>query len=187
MKTIYKTFWLCLMLVAFSGLNSCSDDYELPDHNLDVEFKYELTCSDVFLKYATPQVTITDGKGYEQTFTIDDDMWTGTDHKTWTQSVHYDSLNVSSTMAVTYLPKVGVTYQDEQDFDNVHYLSCLISVKEDGDGRRNNDTIIPDFPAKADVTASALKTYIEGLGSKTTMRGGSVDLKGEITKIETDK
>ncbi len=186
MKTTYKLFWLGLMLVAFYGLNSCSDDYELPEHNLDVEFKYELTCSAVFLKYATPQVTITDGKGSEHTFTIDDSMWTGTDHKTWTQSVHYDSLNVSSTMAVTYIPKVGVIYQGEHDFDNVHYLSCLISVKEDGDGRRNNYTIIPDFPAKADVTASALKTYIEGLESKTTTRGGSVDLKGEITKIEND-
>lgn len=186
MKKIYKSLWLSLMLVAFLGLNSCSDDYELPEHNLDVEFKYELTCSDVFLKYATPQVTITDGKGYERTFTIDDNMWTGSGHKTWTQSVHYDSLNVSSTMSVTYLPKVGVTYQDELDFDNVHYLSCLISVKEDGDGRRNNYTIIPDFPAKSDVTASALKTYIEGLGSKTTTRGGSVDIKGEITKIEND-
>lgn len=186
MKTLYKTFWLGLMLVASSGLNSCSDDYELPEHNLDVEFKYELTCSEVFLKYATPQVTITDGKGSERTFTIDDNMWTGTGHKTWTQSVHYDSLNVSCTMAVTYLPKVDVTYQDEPDFDNVHYLSCLISIKEDGNGRPNNFTIIPDFPAKADVSASALKTYIEGLGSKTTTRGGSVDIKGEITKIEND-
>ena len=186
MKTSNKIYWFGSIFMAILGFASCSDEYELPEHNLDVEFKYELTCSEVFLKYSTPQVTITDGKGLQQTLTIEDNMWTGSGHKTWTQSVHYDSLNVSSTMAVTYLPKVGVTYQDELDFDNVHYLSCLISVKEDGDGRRNNYTIIPDFPAKSDVTASALKTYIEGLGSKTTTRGGSVDLKGEITKIEND-
>ncbi len=164
---------------------SCSD-IEIPEHNLDVEFRYELTCSEAFLKYATPQVTITDGKGTQQTLTVEDGMWTGFDHKTWTYSVHYDSLNVSNFMAVRYIPKESVTYQDESDFDNVHYLSCLISVKEDGDGRRNNYTIIPDFPAKADVTSSALKTYIEGLSGKTTMRGGSVDIKGEITKIEND-
>ena len=89
-------------------------------------------------------------------------------------------------MAVRYIPKSSVTYQDEQDFDYVHYLSCLISIQEDGDGRRNNYTIVPDFPAKTDVSASALKTYIEGLVNKTTTRGGRVDLNGEITKIEND-
>lgn len=186
MNTFNKLFLFGLMLIAIIGFDSCSDEYELPEHNLDIEFRYELTCSEVFLKYVTPQVTITDGKGVQQILTIEDNMWTGSGHKTWTQSVHYDSLNVSSTMMVKYLPKTGVTYQDEQDFDNVHYLSCLILVQEDGYGRRNNYTIIPDFPAKSNVNASALKTYIESLGNKTTTRGGSVDLKGEITKIEND-
>ena len=183
MKT--TNYYNGLILIACSILASCSQT-DLPDHFLDVEFKYELTCSDVFLKYATPQVTITDGKGYKHTFTIDDNMWTGTEHKTWSQSVHYDSLNVLSTMTVTYLPKNDVIYQDEQDFDNVHYLNCLIIVKEDGIGRRNNYTIIPDFPAKTNVTASSLKTYIEGLSSKTLTRGGRVDAKGEIIIIENN-
>lgn len=174
-----------LLLMATVVFTSCSE-IEIPEHNLDVEFRYELTCSEAFLKYATPQVTITDGKGTQQTLTVEDGMWTGSDHKTWTYSVHYDSLNVSNSMTVRYIPKASVTYQDEPDFDNVHYLSCLILVQEDGDGRRNNYTIIPDFPAKADVSASVLKTYIEGLESKTTTRGGSVDLMGEITKIEND-
>lgn len=180
-----KLYIKSLLLMAVVVFTSCSE-IEIPEHNLDVEFRYELTCSEAFLKYATPQVTITDGKGTQQTLTVEDGMWTGSEHKTWTYSVHYDSLNVSNSMVVRYIPKVSVTYQDESDFDNVHYLSCLISVKEDGDGRRNNYTIIPDFPAKADVTASALKSYIEGLSAKTTTRGGSVDIKGEITKIEND-
>lgn len=186
MKTLNKILGLYIMMIAISGLNSCSDDYELPEHNLDIEFRYELTCSEAFLKYATPQVTITDANGSQITQTIEDNMWTGSGHKTWTQSVHYDSLNVSNTMSVTYLPKPGVTYQDEYDFDNVHYLSCLIIVQEDGEGRRNNYTIIPDFPSKTDVTASTLKKYFDGLINKTTTRGGSVDIKGEITKIEKD-
>lgn len=179
-------FYIKELLLMVTGLFASCSEIEIPEHNLDVEFTYELTCSETFLKYAIPQVTITDGKGTQQTLTIEDNMWTGADHKTWTLSVHYDSLNVSSTMAVKYLPKAGITYQDEPNFDNVHYLSCLILVQEDGDGRRNNYTIIPDFPAKTDITASALKSYIEGLESKTTTRGGSVDLKGEITKIEND-
>lgn len=166
-------------------LASCSE-IEIPEHNLDVEFRYELTCSEAFFKYATPQVTITDGTGTQQTLNIEESMCTGSEHKLWTYSVHYDSLNVSNCMVVRYIPKAGVTYQDEKNFDNVHYLSCLISVKEDGDGRRNNYTIIPEYPAKTDVSASVLKTYIEGLESKTTTRGGSVDSKGEITKIEKD-
>ena len=161
---------------------SCTE-IEIPVHTLDVEFRYELTCSEAFLKYVTPKVTITDGQGTQQTLSVEDAMWEGDSHKTWSFIVHYDSLNVSNTMSVTYLPKAGVSYQDEPDFDNVHYLSCLILVQEDGEGRRNNYTIIPDFPAKVDVTASALKTYIEGLENNTTTRGGSVDLKGEITKI----
>ena len=174
-----------VILVIVGAISSCSE-IEIPEHSLDVEFNYELTCSEAFLKYATPQVTITDGKGVQQTISIEDGMWTGSGHKTWTYSVHYDSLNVSNTMAVRYIPKSSVTYQDEQDFDYVHYLSCLISIQEDGDGRRNNYTIVPDFPAKTDVSASALKTYIEGLVNKTTTRGGRVDLNGEITKIEND-
>lgn len=174
-----------LLLMVAGVLTACSE-IEIPEHNLDVEFRYELTCSEAFLKYAIPQVTITDGKGTQQTLTIEDHMWAGTDHKTWTLSVHYDSLNVSSLMAVKYVPKAGVTYQDEPDFDNVHYLSCLILVQEDGEGRRNNYTIVPDFPAKSNVTASSLRSYIEGLENKTTTRGGSVDQKGEITKIEND-
>lgn len=166
---------------------SCSDtEMTIPEHDLDVEFRYELTCSEAFLKYATPQVTITDVNGTKQILTIDDDMWTGSGHKTWTQSVHYDSLNVSCTMDVTYLPKNDVTYQDEYRFDNVHYLTCMILVREDGKGQRNNYTIIPDFPAKSDVTASALKTYIEGLQTKTVTRGGRVGMDGEITKIENE-
>ena len=47
-----------LLLMASVVFTSCSD-IEIPEHNLDVEFRYELTCSDAFLKYATPQVTIT--------------------------------------------------------------------------------------------------------------------------------
>lgn len=183
MKT--RAYIYGLMVMAAGTLASCSD-IEIPEHKLDVEFKYELTCSADFLRYATPQVTITDGEGRLQTLTIEDNMWTGVEHKTWIQSIHYDSLNVTSTMTVKYLPKVGVTYQDEADFDNVHYLSCLISIQEDGEGRRNNFTIIPDYPAKSDVTASTLRTYIEGLENKETTRGGSVDMKGEITKIEND-
>lgn len=186
MKSLNKRYWLGLTLIAIVGFNSCSDEYELPEHNLDVEFRYELTCSEAFLRYVTPQVTLTDGKGAQQTLTIEDNMWAGSGHKTWAHIVHYDSLNVLSTMAVKYLPKTGVSYQDEKDFDYVHYLSCLISVQEDGDGRRNNYTIIPDFPAKADVTSSSLKIYIEGLESKTTTRGGSVGQNGEILLIEND-
>lgn len=182
-----KTFKKASFIVAIGLLASCSNlEVEIPDHNLDVEFRYELTCSEVFLKYATPQVIITDGNGTERILTIEDNMWTGTNHKTWIQSVHYDSLNVSSSMTVKYLPKAGVTYQDEYDFDNIHYLSCMILVQEDGEGRRNNYTIIPDFPAKTDVTASTLKSYIEGLENKTTMRGGKVGVNGEITKTEND-
>lgn len=183
MKT--RAYIYDLMVMAAGALASCSD-IEIPEHKLDVEFKYELTCSEDFLKYATPQVTITDGRGGQQTLTIEDNMWFGTEHKTWTRTVHYDSLNVSSIMTVKYLPKTGITYHDEVNFDNVHYLSCLISIQEDGEGRRNNFTIIPDYPAKSDVTASALRTYIEELENKETARGGSVDMTGEITKIEND-
>lgn len=180
-----KIYVKTLILMVAGMITSCSE-IEIPEHNLDVEFKYELTCSETFLKYVTPQVTITDTDGLQQTYTIENNMWTGTEHKTWTQSFHYDRLGVSSTMAVKYLPKSNVTYQDEQDFDNIHYLSCMISVKEDQEGRRNNYTIIPDFPAKSNITASVLQTYIEGLGEKITTRGGSVNLNGEITKIEND-
>lgn len=185
MRTISKPLFCGLLLMTVFVIQSCSE-IEIPEHNLDVEFQYELTCSEVFLKYATPQIVITDGNGVKQTLTIEDDMWTGTNHKTWTTSVHYDSLNVSNTMMVKYIPKSGVTYQDETDFDNVHYLSCFILVKEDGEGRRNNYTIVPDYPTSTNVTAGALRLYIEDLSGKTTIRGGNVDENGEITKVETD-
>ena len=82
MNTFNKLFLFGLMLIAIIGFDSCSDEYELPEHNLDIEFRYELTCSEVFLKYVTPQVTITDGKGVQQILTIEDNMWTGSGHKT---------------------------------------------------------------------------------------------------------
>lgn len=185
MRTVLKSLFGGLFLMAIFAMYSCSE-IEIPEHNLDVEFQYELVCSEAFLKYATPQVVVTDGNGTQQTLEIEDDMWEGTGHKTWSISMHYDSLNVSNTMTVKYIPKPEVTYQDEKDFDNVHYLSGFIIVKEDEEGRRNNYTIVPDYPAKANVTASALKLYIENLSGKTTIRGGKVDKNGEITKVETD-
>ena len=114
-------------------------------------------------------------------------MWEGSDHKTWTQTVHYDSLNVSNTATVRYVPKTGVSYQDESDFESVHGLTCLITIKEDGDGRRNNHTIIPETPTqKTAVKADALESFINRLSNSSLTRGGSVDMKGEITKIEND-
>ncbi len=185
MKVLKKNYCHGLLLVVVGIFISCSDS-GLPNHELDVEFSYELTCSDALLKYVTPEVTITDIKGIQKIVTVKDDMWEGSNHKTWKQSIHYDSLNVSNTATVKYIPKTGITYQDEPAFDNVHNLSCLISIKEDGEGRRNNYTIVPYFPAKTNVTANILKTFIEGLSSKMTTRGGNVDSKGEITKIEKD-
>lgn len=179
MKKVMKIFWLAIMGI----LTSCSD-MEIPFHELDVEFRYELTCSEVLLKYVTPEVTITDRDGTRQTFFIENEMWKGDEHKTWTQSVHYDSLNVANSMTVKYIPKTDVTYQNEPEFDNVHNLSCLVTIQEDGDGRRNNYTIVPNFPSKTEVKAEALKAFVGVLSNKTTTRGGKVDLKGEITKIE---
>lgn len=184
MKKIMKTYRYGFLLLATMGILTSCSEMEMPLHELDVEFRYELTCSEALLKYVTPEVTITDRSGTCQTFSIENEMWKGNEHKTWTQSVHYDSLNVSSSMTVKYVPKAGVIYQDELDFDNVHNLSCLVIVQEDGEGRRNNYTIVPDFPSKTDVKAEALKNFIEALSNKLTTRGGKVDLKGEITKME---
>lgn len=186
MKTINIKSICGLLFACLCILSSCSD-FEIPDHKLDIEYKYELTCSESLLKYVTPQVTITDTKGVQRTISIEDNMWTGTNHKTWTQSVHYDSLNVSSTMMVKYIPKAGVTYQDENSFDSFHHLNCLISIQEDGDGRRNNHTIVPDFPSTTPVNADKLEEFIDKLGKRELTRGGSVDFKGEITKIEIEK
>ena len=189
MKTTEKTFWYSLLLMAFGTFVSCSDSDipEIPDHKLDVEFSYELVCSDALLKYVTPEVTFTDAKGAQRTVSVESGMWEGNDHKTWRQTVHYDSLNVSSTATVRYVPKSGVTYQDESDFESVHYLSCLITIKEDGDGRRNDHTIIPETPSyKTTVKADALKEFINRLSDSSITRGGSVDMKGEVTKIETE-
>ena len=180
-----KSYFYGLLIMAMGIYTSCNE-IDIPNHELDVEFKYELTCSEGLLKYVTPEVTITDVTGAKHTLIIENNMWDGNDHKTWTYSVHYDSLNVSNTATVKYIPKAGVNYQDETAFDNVHNLSCFISVKEDGDGRRNNYTIVPDFPSKSNVTADAMKDFINRLSSTSTTRGGSVDMKGEITKIELD-
>ena len=185
MKKFDKKNWCGICLLTISMFFSCSD-YELPEHKLDVEFRYELTCSDVLLRYASPEVTITDVNGMQRTFLIDDNMWDGNEHKKWIQSFHYDSLNVSNTMMVKYIPKAGVEFQDEPAFDSFHNLSCLINVSEDNLGGPDDFTIIPDFPSKVNVSASALKAYIEGLSSKTIIRGGSVDLNGNITRVEND-
>lgn len=175
--------------MAISVLTSCSDSDipEIPEHKLDVDFTYELVCSDALLKYVTPEVTFTDAKGVQRTISIENEMWEGTDHKTWKQTVHYDSLDVSSTATVKYVPRAGVSYQDEPEFESVHNLSCLISIQEDGDGRRNNHTIIPETPSqKTTVTAHALESFIIRLCNSSLTRGGSVDMKGEITKIENE-
>lgn len=189
MKTTGKTYWYGLLLMAIGTLVSCSDSDipEIPEHKLDVEFSYELVCSDALLKYVTPEVTFTDTKGVQQTVKVENSMWEGSDHKTWKQTVHYDSLNVSNTATVKYVPKTGVNYQDESAFESVHDLSCLIYIKEDGDGRRNNHTIIPETPSqKTTVKADALESFINRLSNSSITRGGSVDMKGEITKIEND-
>lgn len=190
MKTIVKTYMYSLLLMAVGVFASCSDSDipEIPDHRLDVEFSYELTCSEALLKYVTPVVTITDAKGTQRTISIESSMWEGGDHKTWKETVRYDSLNVSNTATVKYVPKTGVIYQDESDFESVHNLSCLITIKEDGDGRRNNHTIIPETPSqKVTVKADALENFINKLSNSSITRGGSVDMKGEITKIEIEK
>lgn len=189
MKTTRKIYWYSLLLMALGMLVSCSDSDipEIPDHKLDVEFSYELVCSDALLKYVTPEVTFTDAKGDQRTVSVESGMWEGNDHKTWKQTVQYDSLNVSNTATVRYVPKIGVTYQDESDFESVHDLSCLITIKEDGDGRRNNHTIIPETPSqKTTVKADALRDFINRLSNSSITRGGSVDMQGEITKIEQD-
>ena len=188
MKTTRKNYWYGFLLMALGILTSCySEAPEIPEHKLDVEFSYELVCSDALLKYVTPEVTFTDAKGVKRTVSIESSMWTGGDHKTWTETVHYDSLNVSNTATVKYVPKVGVSYQDESDFESVHDLTCLISVKEDGDGRRNNHTIIPETPSqKITVKADALRDFINRLSNSSITRGGSVDMQGEITKIEQE-
>ena len=188
MKTTGKNYWLCLLFLVLGLLVSCSesDIPEIPEHKLDVEFKYELTCSDDILKYVIPEVTITDVTGAKRTLKIEDGMWEGSGHKTWGYAVHYDSLNVLSTIEVSYIPKSDVKYQDESSFENIHNLSCFISVKEDGDGARNAHTIIPDFPSKVSVSADRLRSFFEELSKKNSIRGGSVDIKGEITKIEKD-
>lgn len=185
MKTIAKKYLYGHIFVAMGVFTSCNE-IEIPNHELDVEFKYELTCSEGLLKYVTPDIIITDATGSKRTLTIENSMWDGNEHKTWTYIVHYDSLNVSNTATVKYIPKAGVAYQDEIAFDNVHNLSCFISVKEDGDGRRNNYTIVPDFPSKTDVKADVLKDFINRLSITSSTRGGSVDLKGEIIKINED-
>lgn len=190
MKTTRKYYWYSLLLMALVTLASCdeSDIPEIPDHKLDVEFSYELVCSDALLKYVTPEVTFTDAKGAQHTVSVESSMWEGNDHKTWKQTVHYDSLNVSNTATVRYVPKAGITYQDESGFESVHDLSCLITIKEDGDGRRNNHTIIPETPSnKTSVKADAIKDFINRLSNSSLTRGGSVDMKGEITKIENIK
>jgi len=187
MKTTRKIYWYGLLFMAFGiVLLSCDSDIpEIPDHKLDVEFSYELVCSDALLKYVTPEVTFTDAKGAQRTVSVESSMWEGSEHKTWKQTVHYDSLNVSNTATVRYVPKAGVNYQDESDFESVHDLSCLISIKEDGDGRRNNHTIIPETPSnKTSVKADALEDFINRLSNSSLTRGGSVDMNGEITKIE---
>lgn len=184
MKT--KTITHGLYAMAASLLASCSE-IEIPEHNLDVEFSYELVCSNVLLKYVTPEVTFTDAKGVQRTVTIESSMWEGNEHKTWKQTIHYDSLNVSNTATVRYVPKAGITYQDESGFESVYNLSCLISIKEDGDGRRNDFTIVPDFPSVTDVSAQSLESFINRLSSTSTTRGGIVSEKGDITKIENTK
>lgn len=190
MNTIGKSYWYCLILMALGALVSCTDSDlpEIPDHSLDVEFSYELTCSDALLKYITPEVTFTDARGTKLSVSIESGMWEGNEHKTWRQSVHYDSLNVSNTATVRYIPKAGITYQDESEFESIHSLSCIISIKEDGDGRRNNNVINPETPSnKTSVKADVLKDFINRLCRSSITRGGSVDMKGEITKIEDEK
>ena len=186
MKTIYIKLLYGVLFACICTLISCSD-FEIPDHRLDIEYKYELTCSESLLKYVKPQVTITDTKGVQTVITIEDNMWTGSNHKTWSQIVHYDSLNVSSTMMVKYIPKSGNVYQDEPSFDSFHHLDCIISIQEDGDGRRNNYTIVPDFTSTTSVNSTKLEEFIIKLGERELTRGGSVDNKGEITKIEIEK
>lgn len=187
MKSNSKFYWCGLGAIALSALLS-SCDSGIPDileHSLDVDFSYELVCSDALLKYVTPEVTFTDAKGTQRTIAVEGSMWEGGDHKTWIQTVHYDSLNVANTATVRYVPKAGVSYQDEAEFESVHDLSCLITIKEDGDGRRNNHTIIPETPSqKTTVKADALESFINRLSTSSLTRGGSVNMKGEITKIE---
>ena len=188
MKTNRKNYWSGLLLMALGTLASCDSEVpEIPEHKLDVEFSYELVCSDALLKYVTPEVTFTDAKGVQRTVVVENSMWEGADHKTWKQTIHYDSLNVSNIATVRYVPKSGVNYQDESDFESVHGLTCLITVKEDGDGRRNNHTIIPEIPTqKTAVKADALESFINRLSNSSLTRGGSIDKKGEITKIENE-
>ena len=190
MKTTRNTYWYSLLLMALGLLVSCdeSDIPEIPDHKLDVEFSYELVCSDALLKYVTPEVTFTDDNGAQRTVSVESGMWEGNEHKTWKQTIRYDSLNVSNTATVRYVPRTDVSYQDESDFESVHDLSCLITIKEDGDGRRNNHTIIPETPSnKTSVKADAIKDFINRLCNSSITRGGSVDMKGEISKIESEK
>lgn len=185
MKKINKIIYVVISVIAYA-LSSCSD-MEIPDHVLDIEYRYELTCSDDIIKYVTPEVTLSDGNGNKQTILIEDNMWQGDEHKSWTYSVHYDSLNVQNTMTVKYISKTGVSFQDDPEFDNTHNINCLILIQEDGNGRRNNYTIIPDFTPKSSVSAETLKKYVDKLVTSEITRGGSVGKNGEIVKIENEK
>ena len=84
MDTTRKIYWQCLLVMAIGVLVACSesDIPEIPDHKLDVEFSYELVCSDALLKYVTPEVTFTDAKGVQHTVSIESGMWEGNEHKT---------------------------------------------------------------------------------------------------------
>ena len=110
MKTIAKTCWQGLWCVSLCLFTSSCDSGipEMPDHVLDVEFQYELTCADALLKYVTPEVTITDGTGSQYIISIESNMWEGVEHKTWKQSVRYDSLNVASTATVRYVKRMAM-------------------------------------------------------------------------------
>jgi len=185
MKSKINKYLLGSLIFVVAILASCTE-IDIPEHKLDVEFKYELTCSESILKYVVPEVTITDTKGRKQVINIEEQMWIGNGHKTWNYSVHYDSLDVTSTMTVRYIPKENVVFEDETGFDSSHNIGCLIIVKEDGNGARNNYTIIPDYPAAVNVKADALQTFVEELKDKSFTRGGKVDTDGEISKIETN-
>lgn len=164
---------------------SCSE-IDLPEHMLDVEYRYELTCSDDILNFVTPEVSFVDARGNKKTFLIESGMWEGDKHKKWSQSVHYDSINVSNSMTVRYIAKHDLCYHDYTGFDNTHDFNCLILILEDGNGRRNNFTIIPDNTQKVDLNAEQLEKYIQELTTKSSTRGGVVDINGEISKIDNN-
>lgn len=185
-----------MLMLAF-GTSSCSD-------NETAEFAYVLECSEDLLKFVTPEVTVTNADGKEETTVISDNDWVKSNVElemsdggvnirksvagyAWVKHIYASNWDVKSSMIIKYIKKENIPALKFQDsFIFSHNLSCSVTAQKK---KKKFGSIQNDLDVGGDlitigiskiVPASEVNDYIDNLISNPDKKSYYVNGDGEI-------